>query len=278
MMILVSGATGNVGRHLVRELAAAGHKVRALTRDPSRTFPDSVQVRVAHGGDPSSLPAVLEGVDRAFVMVNMPGDPQQGTNWAAALAESDVERVVLMSSLTLQNAAAADPISAIHKANEAAITQTRIPAAFVRPGIFMANARTWAEPVKGGGVVHIWPGDHPVAPVHEADIAAVAAHALTHDDVPSVLPVTGPETLTPSHQVKVLAEELGRELGVEELPAEVATGLLAAMVDEGADMLLDSMAGPDAPWRRPVGTVQQLLGRPGRTWRSWCTEHVADFR
>lgn len=277
-MYLVSGATGNVGRHLVANLLAEGCPVRALTRDPATAnLPIEVDVRSAHGSDPSSLAPVLDGVKCAFVMVNMPGRPEQGKNWANALRTSSVERVVLMSSLTLNNPDAADPVSNIHRANEAAIAATGISASFLRPGIFMSNALDWAPAIRDRGVVSIWPGNHPFAPVHEADIAALAAYAMTRDSAPEIITATGPNTLTPVDQVATLAEHLGRPLLVRELSTETALRMLGTTLPTGAEQLLDAMAGPDASWRRPAGSVERLLGRPGLTWDSWCREHTEHF-
>jgi uncharacterized protein YbjT (DUF2867 family) len=98
-MILVTGSTGNVGRPLVGLLAAQGEKVRALSRDPERaSLPDGVEVLAADLSRPETLPRVLEGVDRVFLLVNIPGDPAQVTNFCAALAGRGVSHVVFLSS------------------------------------------------------------------------------------------------------------------------------------------------------------------------------------
>jgi uncharacterized protein YbjT (DUF2867 family) len=220
---------------------------------------------------------VLDGVQSAFVMVNMPGDPAQGSNWARALRGSGVRRIVLMSSLTIGNVLD-EPITEIHTSNESAIRATEIPATFVRPGIFMSNVKMWAESIRRNNAVSALPGDHPFAPIHEADIAAVAAVVLTtagHDG--AVYPLTGSETMRPSDQVRQLGAALGREISFHEVPQSVALAALAGAAGERNEALLEAMAGPDAPWRRPLPTVEQVTGRPARTFGDWVTENIQWF-
>jgi uncharacterized protein YbjT (DUF2867 family) len=118
--------------------------------------------------------------------------------------------------------------------------------------------------------------------IHEADMAAVAVHALTepgHDGATHTL--TGPEVLTQAEQVRVIGEVLGRPLCWEELTREQARRRLladATFPDSFVDVLLDGYAAMLAgPPPTLTATVQEITGTPPRSLRQWVVDHAADF-
>ncbi|MEV8436016.1 NAD(P)H-binding protein [Actinosynnema sp. NPDC051121] len=170
-MILVTGATGNVGREVVQALADAGAPVRALVR---RTSDLPVAQAVGDLDDPASLDAALGGVRGVFLLPgyrDMPG-------LLAGFAAAGVERVVLLSSQAAVATDTANVVSAYMIDSETAVRESGVDWTILRPAAFMSNALRWLPQLRTGDVVSDAFGDVPIAVVDPADIAAVAAEAL----------------------------------------------------------------------------------------------------
>ncbi|MFC3995053.1 SDR family oxidoreductase [Nocardiopsis sediminis] len=171
MTILVTGATGKVGRPLVARLLTDGHRVRALTRDPARAgLPAGADVVAGDLANTGSLAAAFTGVD-AVHLIGFNGAeyaPLTNVDGIAGLArESGVRRVTVLKGEMEK--------TPLEEALESAgLVPTRLA-----PVEFMSNALEWAEAVRGDGVVREAFPEARSAMVHEADIAAVAAAALT---------------------------------------------------------------------------------------------------
>ncbi|MEU9887006.1 NAD(P)H-binding protein [Sphaerisporangium sp. NPDC051011] len=278
-MILVTGATGNVGREVVDQLLAAGHDVRALTRDPGTArLPGGVEVAAGDLTLPETLPAALDGATAVFLFP-VPGSAPA---FLKAAKDAGVRRVVLLSSMAVDDDAEvqSNPIAAFHAVIEDAVAGSGLEWTFLRPGAFAANSYQWAEQAKAGDVVRVpFPGAV-TAPIDEADIAAVGVRALTEDGHNGAkYALTGPEQLTQTDQVRIMGEVLGRPLRVEELPAEVARERMikhtpAEIVDTFLDMFAKLVGGEALV----TGTVQQVTGRPARTYAEWAQTHANAFR
>ncbi|WP_375425453.1 SDR family oxidoreductase [uncultured Friedmanniella sp.] len=275
--VLVSGATGRVGRLLVNELLAAGHQVRALTRDPARAAlpPEAELVE----GSLNQLPAgVFDGIDAAFVF------PTDGAGaFAQQAAAHGVLRLVLLSSLAAAADHARDHGSASqlrHTVIEQDVRATGVAWTILRPGTFANNLLSWAHPIRYTAGVR---GPYPTsaqAPIHEADVAAAAAAVLTkpgHEN--QIYALTGPEALTRVEQLDAIGTALGRELTfADQTPDEFAVEMAQYGVgDDIVKMLLDYWADtvdePDVP--RPPN---HLIGRPAKTLTEWAHDHIADFQ
>ncbi|GAA4615224.1 NAD(P)H-binding protein [Actinoallomurus liliacearum] len=282
-MILVTGATGNVGRELTRELDAAGASFRVLVRDPARAaaLPERAERVVADLGDPATLPPVFAGVDRLFLLT--PGIGLDHTAHAVAAARAaGVGHIVHLSSFNVLG----DPMPAMgrwHHEREQVIRASGIPATFLRPGGFMTNAFDWLPTVREGGYVldPIGPGRY--APIDPADIAAVAALALTGDGHQGrEYVITGDELFTVAEQVEILAAAAGRDIEVRAVatPQEAvasrfphgAPPALADAIIEGFALMRADTAG----FR--TDTVERLLGRKPRTFADWCARNADAFR
>jgi uncharacterized protein YbjT (DUF2867 family) len=281
-MLLVTGATGHIGRELVRELDARGAAFRVLVRDPARAagLPERAE-RVAGDLDkPATLVPALDGVERLFLLV--PGIGVEHTEHAIAAAKAaGVRRIVYLSSY----AVIGNPIPAMgrwHHEREQLIRVCGIPATFLRPYGFMTNAFDWVPTLREGGYVLDPVGPGRAAPVDPADIAAVAAVTLTEDghEGQEYL-LTGGEVFTIAEQVRILAKAIGRDIEVRTVatPAEAvrfryphgAPQALADALVEGLTLMRVDTVGVRSD------TVQRLLGCEPRTFADWCARNAHAF-
>jgi uncharacterized protein YbjT (DUF2867 family) len=280
--ILVTGATGNVGRNVVSLLSGTGAKVRALTRNPDTAhLPDSVEVVRGDLADPSTLEGALEGVGAVFLMWR--GFPGAVTPAIAKLLVKHARRVVFLSSSAIQDElpVQTNPIGSIHLEIEEEIKKTGLEWTFLRPGAFAANALTWWAPQLRSGDVLRWPYAAAAwAPIHERDIAAVAVRALTEDGhTGKRYFLTGGEVLTQAEQLHAIGEAVNRSLRYEELGPDAARLQLSAILPSFVvDRLLDAWAGMAGKPVRVTRTVEEITGAPPATFRQWAVDHVEDFR
>lgn len=278
MTILVTGATGAVGRHLVATLIARGASVRALTRKPDdANLPEGVEVVAGDLADASTFGAHLfEGVDRVFMF------PARGveTFLDAAIA-ADIHRFTVLSSLAAAIEFPRDRGSASqvhHSAVEAAVTERTDAWTILRPGTFANNLLTWAWQIRSGAPIRAPYLASAQAPVHEYDIAEAAAQTLLTDDhIGATIPITGPQALTRAEQVAAIGAAIGREISLVEITPEQFRAETAQFIPEPIMKMLldywsDTLTVPDQV--RPVTSV---TGRPGRTLAEWATDHRADF-
>ncbi|MGV9788267.1 NAD(P)H-binding protein [Streptomyces sp. NPDC003435] len=284
--ILVTGATGNVGRQVASQLLTTGARVRALTRSPAAAdLPDRVEVRQGHLSVPRDLEEAVRGTDAVFLMW-----PFHTADRAPAVVDAlapHTNRVVLLSSGAVQDGLTPGrqphPVGRCHRAVEQLIEHSGLRWTHLRPSTFAANTLWWADQIRSGDAVRGAYGAVPMAPLHEADIAAVAVRALTeegHDKAAYTL--TGPDVLTQAEQVHIIGEALGRPLRWEELSREAARRRLLAddaFPDSFVNVLLDTFAEMlDAPRPATTTTVEELTGIPARTLRQWAVDHAVDFR
>ena len=274
-MILVTGATGNVGRHVVAGLLRAGEQVRAVTRSPERAaLPAGVEVVRGDLAHPESFVDAFAGVSRMFVfplaylapVLRSMADVAETTALVKVAAAAGVRRMVMLGS--------SDSLFGMERAVESSGCEWTI----LRPGEFAVNKLDhWAPMIRAGDVVRAAYPDASGAPVHEADIAEIAVAALLGDSHHGRrYELTGPQALTLREQVAAIAAGIGRPVRFEEVTPErsraelVELGLPADVVDH---MIL---AHPSAP--PPVSPAfEEVTGRRGRTLAEWAAHHAADF-
>jgi uncharacterized protein YbjT (DUF2867 family) len=274
--ILVTGATGHVGRHVVQGLLEAGVTVRALVRNPLLTgFPPEVEVAQGDIYDPAAVERAAAEVDAAFLL--WPSYSAEGAEPVVSALTQQVSRVVYLSSLNVNDE---DP-AASGVWGELEVLLAGVDWTFLRPGGFAANTQEWADEFRAGDVVRMPSPGAGRSLIHERDIAAVAVRALLDEKhIGQKYSLTGPEVLTQAEQIAVLSEVTGKSVRVEEVPAPQAR---QAMVDQGADP--DFADSALAYWASLVDTpepitdtVESLLGRPALTYRTWAEEHADEFR
>ncbi|SCG58480.1 Uncharacterized conserved protein YbjT, contains NAD(P)-binding and DUF2867 domains [Micromonospora halophytica] len=273
MKIFVTGATGTVGRHVVDSLLDQKVEVRALTRRPETAgLPSGVDVVAGDLEKPDALAEHFEGIDRLYLVVA--GETQKVVDLAK---QAGVQRIVLLSSASA--AFEGDPTGGFHRAAELVVENSGVGWAHVRPGMFAGNLSDWAEAIRTEAVVRAPYDAARQAPVHEADVAEVAAAALVAADEGKIYTVTGPESLTKSEQVRALSEGVGREIQFEELtPDQWRAHVRDQMPEFVIDWLLGLWAKTVDNPEQVLPTVQEVLGRPARTLVQWAADHRDEFR
>ena len=278
-MIVVTGATGNVGRTLTQALAEAGEQVTAVSRHTA-AVPSGVRHVQADLAQPQGLAAVLDGAKALFLLLS--GDLHAPDARPADLidlaAASGVRRVVLLSSQGVATRPLG-PTRIAMRALEDALRKSGLDWAVLRPGGFASNAFAWAESVRTQGVVAAPFGDIGVPVVDPADIAEVAAAGLLEDRHPGgVVELTGPEVITPRRQTEAIAAALGSPVRFHELTREEAKAAMTRFVPpELADDTLDIIGAPNSAELRISSDVERVLGRAPRPFDDWVARNIAAF-
>ncbi|MEU7573457.1 NAD(P)H-binding protein [Micromonospora sp. NPDC049240] len=279
--VLVTGATGRIGRAVIDQLVDAGVPVRALVRRPesAATLPTAVEVVTGDLTVPASLDAALTAVRAVFLVWTAP--PHTAPSVVDRLA-AHPRRVVYLSAphrTPHPFFQQPNPMATLHARIEQLIAATGLDATIVRPGMFASNALHWWAPAIRRDAVVRWPyGAAQTAPVDDRDVAAVVARVLSengHAGGDYVL--TGPESLSQAEQVSLIGAALGRPTAFEDLPPDEFRRQAPEAARPAVDMLL-------AAWRATLGhpahvttTVSRLLGTPARTFRQWAADHVTAF-
>jgi uncharacterized protein YbjT (DUF2867 family) len=280
--IAVTGATGNVGRNLVPELAAAGATVRVVTRDPAAArLPAGVDAVRADLLDPATLDTAFAGADAVFLLW-----PAYSTEAAGPVVDAiarHARRVVFLSALGVPESdpAGEPPTGLFHGRLEWLIRRTGLEWTFLRAGGFATNTLGWAEEIRASGTVHWVYGGAGRSLIHEADIAAVAARALTEEGhAGAAYDLTGPSVVTQTEQVRLIGEAIGRQVRWVELSEEDGRTRMREMgwspefVDSGLAHWARIVTEPE-----PVtDTVEKVTGAPARSFAEWANEHADAFR
>lgn len=284
-VVLVTGATGGVGRLVVDELLRVGASVRALTRRPEQAaLPAGVEVVAGDFTVPESLDLALDGVSAVFLV------------WTAASAAAPAvvarlaarppalpRRIVYLSApIWTQHPffQQPNPLRELHAEVERLLAAAGLEVAVLRPGMFASNAlHWWAPQIRNSDVVR-WPyAAAETAPIDARDLAAAAAHVLLdarHARGDYVL--TGPVSLSQAAQLHAIGDAIGRPLQFEELSPDEFRRVTAGTWPGGvAEMLL-------AAWQAALGrpalvtsAVEEIVGVPARTVSAWAADHMAAF-
>jgi uncharacterized protein YbjT (DUF2867 family) len=280
--VLVTGATGRIGRAVIAQLLGAGVPVRALTRRPSAAgLPADVEVVAGDFTVPDSLATALQDVGTVFLVWTAP--PATAAAVVERLARH-ARRVVFLSAphrTPHPFFQQPNPMAVLHAGIERLIAASGLASTIVRPGMFASNAlHWWGAQIRDGDVVR-WPyGAAETAPIDEIDVASVAARALSEDGHAGAdYVLTGPESLSQAEQVSTIGAAIGRRIRFEELsPEEFRRETAGAWPGPVVDMLLAAWGATIGHGAWVTSAVADVLGSPARTFRQWAADHAEAFQ
>lgn len=277
-MILITGATGNVGRGIVERLADEGRPVRALSRRPEQAqWPAGVEAVAGDLADVASVRLALDGVGAVFLFPA----PEVGAELVAAFAQAGVRHVVLLSTNAIEEGDEVQdgPIATHHDGLEQLLRASGMTWTFLRPDTFMTNTQPWSYQTKHGEEIRGAYAEAAAPVVHPADIADTAVVALTSEGhANKVYRLTGPEPLTHADQARIIGEVLGRPIRYVEIDVEQQRRQMSAFVP--APILADILKFWARSLEQPHAVSQDIetvTGHKARDFRSWVEEHAEAF-
>lgn len=279
-MIVVTGATGNVGRPLTLALAEAGQQVTAVSRHAA-AVPDGVRHVAADMAEPAGLELALAGAKALFLL--LPGDLHAAGAGPADIigqaATSGIRRVVLLSTQGVATRPFG-PTRIAMRALEDVLRESGLEWVVLRPGGFASNALWWAASIRARRVVAAPFGDIGVPIIDPADIAEVAAACLLEDrHTGGVYELTGPEVITPRQQTEAIAAALGSPVQFHDLTRDEAKAAMTrSMPAELAEDTLTILGSPNPAELRVSPDVRRVLGRTPRPFTDWAARNIAAFR
>jgi uncharacterized protein YbjT (DUF2867 family) len=277
-MILVTGATGTIGRTLLRLLAERDVPVRAMSRTPER-IPAGIDAVHGDFEDSDSLRKAVDGVDAVFLL-SAPGATIPRHDLALLEVAGDVGKVVKISAMKTGEPGF-EVTSAWHSPGEQAIQDSDREWTILRPSVFASNSLAWVPQIKAGEPIPTYYGDGGAGVVDPRDIAAVAVEALlTSDHNKQIYTLTGSETLSAADQVAHLGELLGKSLRVVDVPSDqVRTAMLAQGMDsDAADLAVEGYEKVrNGAAAFVTDDVASVLGRAPRTFKDWAQDHLELF-
>jgi uncharacterized protein YbjT (DUF2867 family) len=282
-MILVTGATGNIGSELVKLLVTKGEAVRVISRDEKKVshLDPSVQRVIGDRHGPSIVRKAVQGADKVFMLAVVFDKNHEADRLLVEEAkQAGAGQIVMISSASVRMEGNA--IGQLHREKEQIVEGSAIPWTLLRPGGFMSNAVVWwAESIKSQSKVFNPAGNGKTAPISPYDIAAVAAVALTSSGhAGKAYDLSGAELLSAPEQVEILSKVIGKPIECVDIPPEVATErMIAAGLPEA---LVKSLSELWVQIRKEAyifhtNEVERLTGRPAQTFETWCREHRSAF-
>lgn len=279
-MILVTGASGHIGRELVPQLLTAGEHVHVLVRDPKKVahLDERVERVIGDLNKPESLATAMQGVDKVFLVTF---ETKQDVEVIKAAKQAGVSQIVKLSSLEATDHEI--QIGKWHFEREEIIRASGLGYTFLRPGMFMTNlAEWWGDSIKAQGAVYFPGGKGKVAPIDPHDVAAVATKVLTepgHNG--QAYELTGDELLSMGEMVQVIGKALGKPLTYQNIPS---LGARIFLLKNGMDKkLVNALMEMMAYLRANKGavvteTTAQILGYRPRKFEAWCQAHINAFQ
>lgn len=281
--ILVTGATGTIGKETVRALASRGLSVRVGLREPARG-PAGVEAVRLDWDDPTTFAGALAGIDRVFLLTPFIEDAETPARaFLAAAAKAKVSFIVKLSAAGVSEEA---PFEAArqHARVEKALAHSGVPYAILRPTFFMDNVFTFQrDALAGEGAFHGASGDQPVAYISSRDLGEVAAallaeparhHGKTYD-------LTGGAAVRGSELAELLSAALGKPIRYADHSIE---DYAAGMRAHGAPgWVIEAMSALETikrnGWASAVSpTVAEILGRAPETYQAFLARTAPGVR
>src|ERR1051325_5064310 len=280
-MILITGATGHIGKELIPLLKETGQPIRVFVRDEQKVAYLDPHIERVTGDldDRASLVSALRGVEKVFLLTF---ETQQDVRFIEASKRAGIQHIVKLS--TLEAAEHKIKVGKWHYEREELIRASGLDWTFLRPGMFMSNSiEWWSDSIRGQSSV-FFPGGKKgkVAPVDPRDVARVAALTLTQSGhSKQTYELTGPELFTIGEMVQVISHVLGKPIHYVDIPP-IAAQLF--MLKSGMDKaLVNALMEMLASLRKNEGaivtdTVRQLTGHLPVGFEAWCRERIEAFQ
>ncbi len=283
-MILVTGATGTVGRPLIEVLSTAGADIRAVIRKGQAAgLPAHVEVVVGDLSRPETIAPALRGVTALFLHPRAVADA--AFELVALAREQGVQRVVALSAINIDDPLDQQPSRSNgdrNKEAEQAAVASGLEWVSLRPSSFASNTlQAWGAQIRAGDVVRYVYAAFEESLLDERDLAAVGARALLSDDLLGRrLMLSGPQSLSHAEMVATIGEVIGRPLRFQEVEPEVLKrGMIANGFAEPFVTALLARYAREVGQAAPVtGEVERILGRPARSYAQWVADHADAFR
>jgi uncharacterized protein YbjT (DUF2867 family) len=283
-MILITGATGNNGQEVVRQLTAMGQRVRAFVRKPADAANlkgPNIELAVGDFDRPETLDAALQGVEKAFLLTPV---AERSVHWQRAFIEAArrarVKHVVKFSGMGADSPGAPELLR-LHGETDKLLRNSGVPFTILRPNSFHQNILSSVDSIRAQGVFYLPLKNAAQSTVDIRDINAVAAKVFTSPDHEGkTYTVTGPEALTFHQAAEKLSSVLGRKIQYMDVPLSAAAdGMRSSGMPEWnirtvTELLGYFASGAAAP---VTDTLPRLLGRPAISFEQFVKDHRAAF-
>ena len=285
-VILVTGATGNVGSTLIPNLIAMGATVRALVRDESRAQglrDQGVEVVIGDLDKPETLDAAFGGVDKVFLLTPPnPNQVAQARNGIAAAKRAGSPHIVRLSAGALKEMPGALPrVSAQHAEIDAELKASGLPYTILRPHNFMQNTLMAAQTIASDGAVYMPMKEGKLGMIDVRDIVDVAAKVLTEDGHEGkTYGLTGPASISYQDIAAALSKALGKEVKYVDVPLEAGR---EGMVGMGLpEWFADAMTEYNTAFGKGYGDftapdVEEITGHPARSYETFARDFAQAF-
>jgi uncharacterized protein YbjT (DUF2867 family) len=266
MTILVTGATGNIGRRIVDHLIDLGaNDIRALTKNPAKAnLPDGVTAVTGYLGDPESLPAAFEGVERMYLAPL----PRTLDTTLELAKQANVEYVVALSG------------EAHWQAHADAVAASGLIHTQLGPGEFLENFAIWSEQIKTTRTVREPYPTAVEAPISMDDIARVAAVLLVKPDESHfgrIYPITGPEALTRADIAEQIGAGIGVQISYQQCGRAEAEARYNPQLGRQAAWYLDQVEDAVSHPQDANELVAELAGTPAQSVAQWAAANAELF-
>ncbi|MFQ6330550.1 NAD(P)H-binding protein [Nocardia sp. CWNU-33] len=281
-MIVVTGATGNVGRTLVQTLAAAGEQVTAVSRGTTPpALPDGVRHQRSDVTEPETLAPAFAGAKALFLHDTGTSAHLMNPRAILELAKSaGIQRVVQLSSQGVATRPESPSHGQLGRSIEEAVLESGLEWTILRPGAFASNAYAWVESARTQRTVAAPFGDVGLPVIDPADIAEVAAAALREDGhTGQIYTLTGPALSTPRQRADDLGAALGEPIRFVEQTREEARAQMAQFMPEPVvETTLAIIGAPTSAEQQVSPDVAKVLGRAPHSFADWARRNMVAFK
>jgi uncharacterized protein YbjT (DUF2867 family) len=283
MSILVTGATGNLGGEVVRNLLERKSSIRALVRDRSKASKlteQGIELAIGDLSQPETLSAALQGIEKAFlVLPNLPNQVELECAFIDAAKRAGCQQIVKLSVMGAGELPST--FQKWHRQIEEYLEDSGIAWTHLRPNMLMQNIRWFVQTILQNGSIYNCVGDAKISHVDARDVGSVAAVCLTESDYENKSYVlTGPEAITFNDIADIFSGKLNRSVAYVDLPP---AALKAARLANGEpEWYLDAELELFASWKQGAGTavtqtIAELTHHPATTYEEFARYYARDF-